>query len=124
MASRLTVLYGASGVGKTSLLQAGVAHRLRREQHAVVVVFSAWTGNAVANLLDAVEAAAGDDAGAFRRGAPLADVLAAWTRRLDTELYIVLDQFEEDFLYHANEQRSGTLAEGLPEGRRCAGLRG
>jgi WD40 repeat protein len=123
MASRLTVLYGASGVGKTSLLQAGVAHRLRREQHAVVVVFSAWTGDAVANLLDAVEAAAGDDAGAFRRGGPLADVLAAWTRRLDAELYIVLDQFEEYFLYHENERGPGTLAEELPEALRRAGLR-
>ncbi|TMM24680.1 MAG: hypothetical protein E6F94_09235 [Actinobacteria bacterium] len=123
MASRLTVLYGASGVGKTSLLQAGVAHRLRREQHAVVVVFSAWTGDAVANLLDAVEAAAGEDAGAFRRGGPLADVLAAWTRRLDAELYIVLDQFEEYFLYHENERGPGTLAEELPEALRRAGLR-
>ena len=123
MASRLTVLYGASGVGKTSLLQAGVAHRLRREQHAVVVVFSAWTGDAVANLLDAVEAAAGEDAGAFRRGGRLADVLAAWTRRLDAELYIVLDQFEEYFLYHENERGPGTLAEELPEALRRAGLR-
>src|SRR5438552_2812629 len=123
MASRLTVLYGASGVGKTSLLQAGVAHRLRREQHAVVVVFSAWTGDAVANLLDAVEAAAGEDAGAFRRGGPLADVLASWTRRLDAELYIVLDQFEEYFLYHENERGPGTLAEELPEALRRAGLR-
>jgi len=123
MASRLTVLYGPSGVGKTSLLQAGVAHRLRREQHAIVVVFSAWTGDAVANLLDAVEAAVGDDAGALRRGAPLADVLAAWTRRLDAELYLVLDQFEEYFLYHENERGPGTLAEELPEALRRAGLR-
>jgi WD40 repeat protein len=123
MASRLTVLYGPSGVGKTSLLQAGVAHRLRREQHAIVVVFSAWTGDAVANLLDAVEAAVGDGAGALRRGMPLADALAAWTRRLDAELYLVLDQFEEYFLYHENERGPGTLAEELPEALRRAGLR-
>jgi WD40 repeat protein len=123
MASRLTVLYGPSGVGKTSLLQAGVAHRLRREQHAIVVVFSAWTGDAVANLLDAVEAAVGDDAGKLRRGVPLADALAAWTRRLDAELYLVLDQFEEYFLYHENERGPGTLAEELPEALRRAGLR-
>jgi WD40 repeat protein len=123
MASRLTVLYGPSGVGKTSLLQAGVAHRLRREQHAIVVVFSAWTGDAVANLLDAVEAAVGDRAGALRRGVPLADALAAWTRRLDAELYLVLDQFEEYFLYHENERGPGTLAEELPEALRRAGLR-
>jgi WD40 repeat protein len=123
MASRLTVLYGPSGVGKTSLLQAGVAHRLRREQHAIVVVFSAWTGDAVANLLDAVEAAVGDGAGPLRRGVPLADALAAWTRRLDAELYLVLDQFEEYFLYHENERGPGTLADELPEALRRAGLR-
>jgi WD40 repeat protein len=123
MASRLTVLYGPSGVGKTSLLQAGVAHRLRREQHAIVVVFSAWTGDAVANLLDAVEAAVGDGAGPLRRGVPLADALAAWTRRLDAELYLVLDQFEEYFLYHENEHGPGTLAEELPEALRRTGLR-
>ncbi len=123
MASRLTVLYGASGVGKTSLLRAGVAHRLRREQNAVVVVFSAWTGDPVANLLDAVEAAAGEGAGSVRRGGALADVLAAWTRRLDAELYIVLDQFEEYFLYNENERGPGTLAEELPEAVRRAALR-
>ena len=47
MASRLTVLYGPSGVGKSSVLRAGVAQRLRQEQDAVVVVFSAWTGDPV-----------------------------------------------------------------------------
>jgi WD40 repeat protein len=123
MASRLTVLYGASGVGKTSLLRAGVAHRLRREQNAVVVVFSSWTGDPVANLLDGVEAAAGDGAGSVRRGGPLADVLAALTRRLDAELYIVLDQFEEYFLYNEDERGPGTLAEELPEAVRRPALR-
>jgi len=120
MASRLTVLYGPSGVGKTSLLRAGVAHRLRREQNAAVIVFSSWTGDPIANLLDTVEAVVGDGSG--RRGA-LADVLAAWARRLDSELYIVLDQFEEYFLYNENESGPGTLSEELPEAVRRAGLR-
>jgi putative ribosome biogenesis GTPase RsgA len=37
LASRLTVLYGASGVGKSSLLRAGVAQLLRRQGTTVVV---------------------------------------------------------------------------------------
>ena len=124
MAARLTVLYGASGVGKTSLLRAGVAHRLRSAEGAIVVVFSAWTGDPVADVLDAVEAAAGGDSGpALRRSGSLADVLGAWTRRLDADLYIVLDQFEEYFLYHEDERGPGTLAEELPEAIRRSGLR-
>ena len=37
LASRLTVLYGPSGVGKSSLLRAGVARRLRELSGAPVV---------------------------------------------------------------------------------------
>src|SRR5262245_22183235 len=60
MASRLTVMYGASGVGKTSLLRAGVAHELlerSRENVAeygspdfVVVYFSRWSDNPLTAL--------------------------------------------------------------------------
>ena len=43
IASRLTVLYGPSGVGKSSLLLAAVARRLRELPEApLVVVFSNW----------------------------------------------------------------------------------
>ena len=50
MAARITVLYGPSGVGKSSVLRAGVAHRLRQEQGVEVIVFSTWTGNPVEAL--------------------------------------------------------------------------
>src|SRR5206468_5093766 len=53
MASRITVLYGPSGVGKSSILRAGVAHRLRREEEVEVVVFSTWTGDPVGSLIEA-----------------------------------------------------------------------
>jgi WD40 repeat protein len=95
LAARLTILYGVSGVGKTSLLRAGVAHRLRNAHDAVVVVMSSWTGDPVEDLLDAVEAAAPD----------------------------VLDQFDEYFLYHEDERGAATLADELPEALRRGGLR-
>src|SRR4051812_18738103 len=56
IAARLTVLYGPSGVGKSSVLRAGVAHRLRQEHDLQVVVFSTWTGDPVAALIEAVGA--------------------------------------------------------------------
>ena len=123
MASRLTVLYGVSGVGKTSLLRAGVAHRLRRAHDALVVVLSSWTGDPVRDLLDAVEAAAPEGVEPVRRGGSLADELAAWTRRLDSDVYVILDQFEEYFLYHEGERGVGTLMDELPEALRRGGLR-
>src|SRR5204863_1548092 len=46
-ASRLTVLFGPSGVGKSSVLRAGVAHRLRAEVDVVVAVVDSWAGDAV-----------------------------------------------------------------------------
>jgi WD40 repeat protein len=123
LAARLTILYGVSGVGKTSLLRAGVAHRLRSAHDALVVVMSSWTGDPVEDLLDAVEAAAPSGVEPVKRRGSLADVLAMWTRRLDADLYIVLDQFEEYFLYHEDERGEGTLADELPEALRRGGLR-
>jgi WD40 repeat protein len=122
MAARLTILYGVSGVGKTSLLRAGVAHRLRHAQDATVIVFSTWTGDPVRDLLDAVVAAT-SDVEPVRRSDSLADTLAASARRLNNDLYIVLDQFEENFLYHEGERGPGTLADELPEALRRGGLR-
>ena len=39
----LTVLYGPSGVGKSSLLRAAVAPDLQAFRHTAVVVFSQWS---------------------------------------------------------------------------------
>jgi WD40 repeat protein len=71
LASKLTVLYGPSGVGKSSILRAAVARRLREvAPDADVVVLDEW-----ASEPDLPEA--------------------------DGETFLILDQFEEYFLYHA-----------------------
>src|SRR5436309_4999968 len=72
MASRLTVLYGASGVGKTSLLRAAVAHSLRDVPDSAVVVFSSWAGDPARGLRESIEEAVG-----FEGSGTLADVLGA-----------------------------------------------
>jgi WD40 repeat protein len=110
IAAQLTVLYGPSGVGKTSLLRAGVAHKLRREGTAVAVV-SSWSGDPVGGLLSAVEREVRRVAHDVDRPPPgsLAEILSGWTRRLGADLYLILDQFEEYFLYHGDEAGAGPL---------------
>lgn len=102
-AAKLTVLYGASGVGKSSLLMAGVVPGLRKKPHTAVVMFREWQRpDAVALLKKAVARAADEAAGrplGLDDGAPLDDLLAAAGQAIGGTTLLLLDQFEEYFLY-------------------------
>jgi hypothetical protein len=117
VASRLTVLYGPSGVGKSSLLRAGVMRRLRAlvpaggggaGDGALPVVVDEWRDDPIAAIVSA--------AGARMPGRDeeLADVLAERVAEIDGELYLVLDQMEEYFVYHGRD-RGGPLRDALAE---------
>jgi WD40 repeat protein len=129
MASRLTVLYGETGVGKSSLLRAGVAHHLRSlargnleargEPGLAVVVFDSWRDDPVqalrAAVADAVTSALGGSlTPADEGGRSLGDALGMWQELLGGDLYVILDQAEEYFLYHGGENGSGTFAAEFP----------
>jgi WD40 repeat protein len=114
-AYRITVLYGMSGVGKSSLLRAGVLRSLRdgaRENvsslgvpRVLPVGFSAWSrDDPVAALKEAVRTVADEVAPALAADVPdvtLVDVLEAWPAVVDGTLLLVLDQLEDLFVYHA-----------------------
>ncbi len=105
VASRLTVLYGPSGVGKSSLLAAAVARGLRElPENPVVVVFSAWSDDPAAAIAAAVAA----EAGIEPAGSLALTVERACAARGD--VYLLLDQAEEYFLYHPG---GGTLEQEL-----------
>jgi len=114
LASRLTVLYGASGVGKTSLLRAAVAHSLRRTHDAGVVLFSSWAGDPGSGLGEAIDAAVG-----IETDGTLSERLAAAAMAVGGDVYVILDQFEEYFLYHDDDRFEQELADAIRE----AGLR-
>ena len=68
IASRLTVLYGPSGVGKSSLLHAAVARSLRAlPEEPLVVVFSSWSDDPNAALAEAVAEVSGLEPNRVRR---------------------------------------------------------
>jgi WD40 repeat protein len=118
MASRLTILFGPSGVGKTSLLRAGVAHALRPVPDADVVVFSAWPVDPLHGLRTAIAETAGLDDSDH----PLPELLAGAAAALGGDIYVILDQFEEYFLYHDPDGRE-PLADELADAIRRPGLR-
>jgi CHASE2 domain-containing sensor protein len=112
LASRLTLLYGPSGVGKSSILCAGVVHRLRRPAPSLlaaprraVVYVDAWHGDPHEAILAAVREEAqrlggGETAPSTGSSASLDEALGEWSTHLDAQLLLVLDQFEQYFLHH------------------------
>ncbi len=119
-ASRLTLLYGASGVGKSSVLRAGVLHQLERRTALTVargeapeqtaVYLKDWQGDIVSRvrraLRDAIAKTFPDGSEQLlpAAGAELADVLVEVSGRLALVLRVILGQFEECFCYHAAEE--------------------
>jgi WD40 repeat protein len=116
-AARLTLLHAESGVGKSSLLRAGVAWRMRKladdslarrgTVRSVPVVFSSWKDDPVLDLAVTIRAAIAPYlAGRSEPGPPtdrLDETIVAASSALNASLFIMLDQFEEYFLYRSRE---------------------
>jgi hypothetical protein len=117
-ASRLTLLYGASGCGKTSVLQAGVIHQLRSREDLLMVPFKGWQGDPAKGLKAAITEAASNIAAEVPAPSDLPSLaghLAFFADRLKRRLMIILDQFEEYFLYHLHEHGEGSFATEFPK---------
>jgi len=105
LSSSLTVLYGGSGVGKSSVLMAGVLPQLHREREDTpVVVVREWSRQDFDVELKrrCIEDAWRTDPLREKPSVdePLDEVLIACTRAVDRPILLILDQFEEYFLYH------------------------
>lgn len=124
LATRLTILYGPSGVGKSSLLRAGVVRELRRLQagsfgylavgRTVAVYHANWRGDPLTALGDALRAAIPLElrAGYVPPSGPLSlELVADVNRQLDADVFLVLDQFEEESLYCSRESTRALAVE-------------
>jgi WD40 repeat protein len=134
-AARLTLLYAPSGIGKSSVLRAGVVPQSRRiaaetfedlgMPGALTVYVSDWTGDpsetVARSLLLAITGLAGTHP-VSATSQPRFDV--GWLREVIASshvsaIHLVLDQFEEFFLYHP---LGGGFVEALGEVLRSRGL--
>jgi len=111
-AARVSLVYGASGVGKTSVLRAGVvcdlenriANQRERQEKAdlAFVYFRDWEGDVTSKLHHAIRLATESDNATTDtpgRIPSLIPLLRAVSKR-EINLFIILDQFEDYFLYH------------------------
>src|ERR1700740_2857852 len=113
LANRLVVVYAKSGLGKTSLLNAGVAQRLREEGRIPLIVrVNDLSRGPLVSVLEGIRLAAERQSVEYIPGKP--DSL--WTFFKTVEFWrgdtlltpvLILDQFEELFTLHA---RDATMA--------------
>lgn len=132
---RLVVLFAKSGIGKTSLLQAGLAPELERQEFAPVFLRTDKTDAPLLDTLSAVLAKHPMVSGYDKTGESPGERHSLWEqmKRLEFDLnglpatpVLVFDQFEEVFtLSHSEKSRNEFLAElaeltneSIPEGIR------
>lgn len=103
----LTILYGASGVGKSSVLMAGVVPYLKESSRLPVVVFRNWQGDTFTESLKSAVLKAIEDK-ADKESLKNIDLkqsfdsfLAACNEAAGSPIFFIFDQFEEYFLYHS-----------------------
>jgi hypothetical protein len=105
-AAPLTVFYGPSAVGKSSVLQAGVIPQLQQEQKTAVLYFRQWQTDDYLSRLKAESRAALERVDG--KGLTIDDRLPfdRWIEQaleqFRGQLHVLLDQFEEYLLYHAD----------------------
>jgi len=109
--SPLTVLYGPSGTGKSSVLQAGLIPMVRiHSPQTGVVYFNRWVGESFLDELKKqciaeAERVASNKNFTLDAALPLDELIAELQRHLSRPMLIVLDQFEEYLLYYPESDR-------------------
>jgi len=99
----ITVLYGASGVGKTSLLNVGLPKALKDlKQDALIVGFRSWQVDSLEEAISKeILNAIPEDIKLSESKKDFFNILRTLAKQLPIPIVLILDQFEEYFVYHA-----------------------
>jgi hypothetical protein len=117
LANKLVVVYAKSGLGKTSLLNAGIAQRLREEGRIPLIVrVNDVTRGPLVSVLEGIQSAAERQSVEYIPGRPdslwtFFKTVEFWRGDLLLTPILILDQFEELFTLHARDATMAFLAE-------------
>jgi hypothetical protein len=117
LANRMVVVYARSGLGKTSLLNAGVAQRLRDEGYMPLIVrVNDVQDGPRASVLQGIRAAAERQGTEYIAGDPSSlwsffKTAEFWDGDILVKPVLILDQFEELFTLQSPEARMNFLSE-------------
>jgi hypothetical protein len=117
LANRMVVVYARSGLGKTSLLNAGVAQRLRDEGYMPLIVrVNDVQAGPRASVLQGISAAAERQGTEYIAGDPSSlwsffKTAEFWRGDILVRPVLILDQFEELFTLQSPEARMNFLSE-------------
>lgn len=121
LGNRLTLLFAASGVGKSSLLQAAVIPHLKADngENLSVVCNIDWVSEPLGRLREVILAALHEDgtlpADAHAEAGTLAELLEFCGLFVRPPLVLILDQFEEFFRYQRHNTAFRPFIEQLAE---------
>jgi hypothetical protein len=117
LANRMVVVYGRSGLGKSSLLNAGVAQRLRDEGYLPLIVrVNDVQDGPRASVLQGIRGAAERQGIEYVAGEPTSlwsffKTAEFWRGDILVTPVLILDQFEELFTLQKPEARTSFLSE-------------
>ena len=109
LANRLTILYGESGVGKSSLLRAGLGPRIAAQRGLLAVAQPEAGAPLVENLRLSLLAAARRAGLTPDSGSELGDLVRAVQRGLDGPVVLAIDQAEQFFLVYTGSEQAAVL---------------
>ena len=112
----LSVLYGKSGYGKSSLINAGLLPKIEQNQHeqAVLIRFQAWTEDSTISPLERIRHSLRElphQTKELDKLSPQEDSLWYWAKAYqyshpENRLILLFDQFEELFSYPEEDIRA------------------
>ncbi|HNB54654.1 MAG TPA: SIR2 family protein, partial [Anaerolineales bacterium] len=105
LAHRLTLLYGESGSGKSSLMNAGVTPRLL-QQRSLVATCTPSPDQPLTEIMRRALLETGQRAGLTPPSESFLVTVREWQRALSGPIVLVLDQFEQFFLVYNSFERT------------------